>query len=186
MLIGGIDYSMTCPAICVYNGDSKSFSFSRCKFYYLTDRKKYNASFLLNIKGEEFKDYDNDYTRYDSLSEWAMKYLTGLEQLCIEGYSFGSKGKVFHIAENTGVLKYKIFQLRIPLEVASPSQIKKMATGKGNATKEDMHDAFYMETKTNLIETITPGRTDVISPVGDIVDSYYICKFLFQKITSSS
>ena len=36
----------------------------------------------------------------------------GCEQIAIEGYSMGSKGKVFHIAENTGVLKYKIYNPR--------------------------------------------------------------------------
>lgn len=182
MLIGGIDYSMTCPCICVYNSNTGPFCYSKCKFYYLTDRKKYSTSFMLNIKGEQFEDYVGDYMRFDSISTWAMRYLTGLEQVCIEGYAYGGKGKVFHIAENTGILKYKIYQLQIPLEIAPPSQIKKMATGKGNATKEDMHDAFLKETKVNLIKTVTPDREDVISPVGDIVDSYYVCKYLYLKI----
>jgi Holliday junction resolvasome RuvABC endonuclease subunit len=120
--------------------------------------------------------------RFDSISTWAMRYLTGLEQICIEGYAYGAKGKIFHIAENTGILKYKIYQLQIPLEIASPSQVKKMATGKGNATKDEMHDAFHKETNVNLIKTITPDRDDVISPVGDIVDSFYVCKYLYLKI----
>lgn len=186
MLIGGVDYSMTCPSICVYNGDGKHFSFNKCKFYYLTDRKKYSTYFLTNIRGETFEDYAGDYMRFDSISTWAMKYLTGMEQICLEGYAYGAKGKVFHIAENTGVLKYKIYQQQIPLEVVPPSHIKKMATGKGNALKDDMHDSFFKETGINLIKTITPDRTDVISPVGDIVDSYYICKYLFEKIINQA
>lgn len=186
MVIAGIDYSMTCPSICVYNGSLDKFSFNLCKFYFLTDRKKYSNTFLKNIKGEEFAYYSGDYMRFDTISDWAIKYLRGIEQICIEDYAFGAKGKIFHIAENTGILKYKIFQAQIPLEVASPSAVKKLATGKGNATKEDMHSAFYRETGIDLIFNITPGRTDCISPVSDIVDSYYVCKFLFEKIKTEA
>ena len=182
MVIAGIDYSMTCPSICVYNGTGDVFNFNHCKIYFLTDRKKYATTFLKNIKGEEFAYYSGDYMRFDTISDWAMKYIKGVEQICLEGYAFGGKGKVFHIAENTGIFKYKVFQAQIPLEVVPPSAIKKMATGKGNALKEDMHSAFYAETGTDLIHFITPGRKDVISPVSDIVDSYYICKYLFEKI----
>ena len=39
-----------------------------------------------------------------------MDKVIGCEQIAIEGYSMGSKGKVFNIAENTGVLKYKIYK----------------------------------------------------------------------------
>ena len=182
MVIAGVDYSMTSPSICVYNGTTGNFNFNHCRFYFLTDRKKYADTFLKNIKGEEFAYYSGDYMRFDTISDWAMKYLRGVDQICIEGYAFGAKGKVFHIAENTGVLKYKIFQAQTPLEVAPPSAVKKLATGKGNATKEDMHSAFFRETGTDLIFFMTPGRNDCISPVSDIVDSYYVCKYLFEKI----
>ena len=83
-------------------------------------------------------------------------------------------------------MKYKIFQSQIPLEVASPSAVKKLATGKGNATKEEMHAAFFRETGTDLVYFITPGRNDCISPVSDIVDSYYVCKYLIEKIKAEA
>jgi len=186
MVIAGVDYSMTSPSICVYNGLVENFNFNHCKFYFLTDRKKYADSFLKNIKGEEFVYYSGDCMRFDTISDWAMKYLRGVEQVCLEGYAFGAKGKIFHIAENTGILKYKIFQSQIPLEVASPSAVKKLATGKGNATKEEMHAAFFRETGTDLVYFITPGRNDCISPVSDIVDSYYVCKYLIEKIKAEA
>jgi hypothetical protein len=186
MLIAGVDYSMTCPSICVFNGNLGEFSFKKCKFYYLTDKKKYANQFHTNIKGENFQYYEGDYMRFDSISQWAMKYLVGMEQICLEGYAFGAKGKVFHIAENTGVLKYKIFQTQIPLEIVQPSAVKKLATGKGNATKDEMHTSFHLETGLDLIFTITPDRKDAISPITDIVDSYYICKYLYEKIKDLS
>ena len=105
--------------------------------------------------------------------------------IAIEGYSYGSKGKVFHIAENTGVLKYKIFQNGIPLEVIPPTTIKKFATGKGNADKVAMHKFFKTDTGIDLKNKITPDKGTVDNPVSDIVDSYYVCKYLHDKVIDS-
>jgi Holliday junction resolvasome RuvABC endonuclease subunit len=83
---------------------------------------------------------------------------------------------VFHIAENTGILKYKFFQASIPVDVITPSEIKKKATGNGNASKHDMHKAFSRETGYNLLSIMTPLKKEVTNPVSDIIDSYYVCK----------
>ena len=102
--------------------------------------------------------------------------------IALEGYSFGSKGhRLFQIAENTGVLKYKLYQAGIPVEVLPPSQVKKFATKKGNANKEKMYDAFLEETGVDLMKEITPLKKDIGNPVSDIIDSYYICKLLHEK-----
>ena len=106
--------------------------------------------------------------------------------MAIEGYAYGAKGRVFHIAENTGVLKYKLFQANIPVEIISPSEVKKKATGKGNADKKAMHIAFMQETGYNLKTLITPDKKEVTNPVSDIVDSYYVCKALFGKLKEAS
>lgn len=111
-----------------------------------------------------------------------MEYLIGCEQIAIEGYAYGAKGKVFHIAENTGVLKYRLHQTGIPLEVIPPSAIKKQSAGKGNANKEEMYNAFTKETGVFLQMVISPGKKDIGNPVSDIVDSYFICKALYNKI----
>ena len=49
------------------------------------------------------------------------------EQLVfIEGYSFGSKGQaVFQIAENCGILKYRLQQMMIDYDTVVPSVVKK-------------------------------------------------------------
>tara|TARA_R100000458_G_C8145347_1_gene154966 strand:- start:58 stop:624 length:567 start_codon:yes stop_codon:yes gene_type:complete len=187
VIITGIDYSMRSPSICVFVGlDDETFSFQRCKFYFLTDTKRYAAHFLENIFGEMFSKWDDDSERYKSISDWAIEKIVGSDQIAIEGYSYNSTGKVFHIAENTGILKYKIYNLGIPLEVVPPSSVKKLATGKGNADKEWMHKHFVTETGLNLKEIITPKKSKVDNPVSDIIDSYYICKHLYKSIKSTS
>ena len=94
----------------------------------------------------------------------------------IEDYSFGSTGRVFHIAENCGLLKYKLWEIGLRFTTIAPSAIKKFATGKGNADKQKMYDAFVAETGQNLIQFYSKSGT-LTSPVTDIVDSYYIAKY---------
>ena len=183
MIIAGIDYSMRSPSICVFTGkEDVAFSFERCKFHFLTDTQKYAEFFLKNIYGSRFNDWNCEYQRYKSIADWAMDRLEGCTHIALEGYSFGSKGKVFHIAENTGVLKYKIHNTGVPLEVIPPTTIKKFATGKGNADKIMMHRYFKSDTGIELKEEIIPDKGTVDNPVSDIVDSYYICKYLHDKV----
>ena len=69
MLIAGIDYSLNGPAICVFNGDS--FAFNKCNVYYLTDTIKYAKTFIGNIHGETFQDWEGDCERYDTITFWS-------------------------------------------------------------------------------------------------------------------
>lgn len=181
MIIAGIDYSLNGPAICVTNTE-KPFSFSNCSFYYLTDIKKISKTFLTNIHGETFQDYDQECERYDTISDWVMRICLGCSEIALEGYAYSAHGRVFNIAENTGVLKYKIYQRSIPLTIIAPKEVKKIASGKGNADKETMYNSFVQETNIPLRFIITPDKKDISSPVSDIVDAYYICKILHDRI----
>lgn len=181
--IAGIDYSLTGPCICVFNGLG-DFSFDNCSFFFLSDTKKYNRDWFGNVTGESFSQWNYEVERYESIADWATDIVLGCDEVVIEDYAYGAKGRVFHIAENTGVLKYKLYQMSIPTGVVSPTHVKKLATGKGNANKEAMHDAFVKETGVNLKAEISPDKKDYTSPVSDIVDSYYICKYLYESIVS--
>jgi len=189
MPIAGIDYSLRGPSICIFNGERGDiFSFESCIFYYLTDTKRYAKTFLETIHGSLLSDVESDMSRYDSISGWGVKKILehGCSEVGLEGYSYGSKGRVFHIAENTGVLKYKLYQNSIPVDIIAPTTVKKEATGKGNADKKEMHKYFFVETGEDLKRKITPLKKNVTNPVSDIVDSYYICKYLHEKIIENS
>ena len=92
----------------------------------------------------------------------------------LEDYSFASKGKTFHIAENMGMLKYKFYKLDIPFELIAPSSVKKYATGKGNSNKESMIEAFRETAGFDLLSELDCTYN---SPASDIADSYFICKY---------
>ena len=179
MRVAGIDYSMTSPAICTHIG--KRWNFQNCKFYYLTSIKKLAKKFHKGqFKGTlQPKKHDNDEERFDMISHWAMKSCLKFDFVAIEGYAFGATGRVFQVAENTAILKHKLWETDTSFGVYSPSVIKKFATGKGNATKEDMYDAWLKETGVDLKEIMIPNREKVGNPVTDIVDSYFICKYYY-------
>lgn len=176
MLIG-VDYSITCPCLCLYD-ERKEFKFENCFFYYLTQTQKYADKILPNINGESFQEYVADVDRFDTISDWAFNLCAGASDVAVEGYSYGSKGKVFNLAENMGIFKHKLYKAGIPVTIVEPSKAKKLATGKGNADKVAMYKAFSEETGTNLVFTF--NQRTLSNPITDIVDSFYILKSLIQ------
>lgn len=173
--IVGIDYSMTSPSLCVFT--STAFEYSKCKFYFLTDKKKLEIKNKV-IEGTLFEEYTCQQERFDFISEWAIdiinKYMPDV--IYMEDYSFASTGRVFNIAENAGLLKHKMWISNQKFYTIPPTVIKKFATGKGNANKEAMEKAFINETGVDMkkLLCLTPSQWN---PSSDIIDSYYICKY---------
>ena len=184
MIIAGIDYSLRGPAVCLYKSeDGKKFSYDACSFYFLTDNKKQSEICNTHIFGERLSDWTSEEQRYESIADWAIDIVMGATHVALEGYAFGAQGRVFQIAENTGILKYKLYQLGIPVTIIPPSEVKKYATTKGNADKNLMYSAWIADTGIDLKGLLTPKKQDSGSPVSDIVDSFYICKRLYATST---
>ena len=183
--IVGIDYSLNSPAICIADNN---FDFDKCSFHFLTSKKKHIGKFGKNIFGYEIKEYTSNIERFNNISLWALdiihKYKPRQQtaQVFIEGYSFGSKGQaVFQIAENCGLLKYKLHMSpSILYDTIVPSVVKKYASGKGNADKQLMYDSFKEHTKQDLLKLFDMGKLN--NPVTDIIDSYYIAKVGYENI----
>jgi Holliday junction resolvasome RuvABC endonuclease subunit len=179
-IIVGIDYSLTSPAICV----AKDKSFSNSYFYFLNDRKSVQGQ-CHNILGEEHDDYLTDQERYENIATWVLGILSNFDKdkiyIMIEDYSFGSKGKVFNLAENCGLLKYLLYKNGYRFFTVPPTVVKKFATGKGNATKEKMYEAFVKDTFVDLHSIISP-TTKLGSPTTDIVDAWYIARYMIHHL----
>jgi len=183
MRIAGIDYSLTSPAICVWKStDDRLFNFDDCALYYLEIPKRRGPTphGILNIHANPYPEWETEEERHELLSKWTMSIITGCE-VFIEGYAFATSGTshVRSIAENTGLLKHKMYKVKQSFTSVPPTVIKKYATGKGNANKEGMYEAFVDEllTPTDLKERLTPKAAKVKNPVSDLVDSYFICKY---------
>jgi len=179
MRLAGVDYSMTSPAICVHIGDH--WDITNCKFFYLTRTKMLMKKWLGGmICGKELPtEFDCEESRYNHIAEWAIRPLFKLDHVAVEGYAYGASGRVFHIAENTGLLKHKLWVSDTPYDVYTPTTIKKFACGHAHSTKMDMYNAWMKETDLDIHNLMTPKRKEVSNPITDIVDAYFICKKLF-------
>lgn len=173
--IAGVDYSMTSPAICIHKKD-EPFTFETCKFFFLTEKKKISTSkqFVKTL----FDIPENYQERYNFISNWALDTFPkdGTVTVYMEDYSFGSTGMVFNIAENTGCFKFKMWQNNIPFNTISPGALKKFGSGKGNATKFKMEQAFTDETKYALKAFLGESESST-NPSSDLIDAYYACKY---------
>lgn len=184
----GIDYSLSCPAICI--SPSEDMNFFHCKFYFLTSKKKYEGTWN-NIYGDLHKPWSSAEERYHNISSWVMECMSkqdatyglqAIQEVFIEDYAMGAKGRVFHIGENGGALKMRLYRNQLKYSTISPAEVKKHATGKGNANKEAMYEAFEQKHKYVLKLKDILGQDTLDSPVTDIVDAYYICKAGIERI----
>jgi Holliday junction resolvasome RuvABC endonuclease subunit len=148
----------------------------------LNDRKTVQGKFH-NILGEGHDEYLTDQERYENIASWVLTILADFDKkdlvIMIEDYSFGSKGKVFNLAENCGILKYMLYKNGYRFFTVPPTVVKKFATGKGNATKEKMYEKFVNDTFVELHSIISP-TTKLGSPTTDIVDAWYIARYMFE------
>lgn len=180
MIVAGIDYSMSSPSVCVHVGDK--WSVDNCKFYYIVKKDKHLVV-TDSIVGSLYEEYQHQQERFNNLSDWALKILeeNKVEDVSVEGYSYGSSSsRLFEIGENTGLLKYKLWNQKLPFQVFAPTMIKKFATGKGNANKEKVWESFKEETNLNLFHILGQEEGKNWNPVSDMVDAYYICKYGFS------
>lgn len=185
-IVVGIDYSMSSPAICIHKSDHGApWSFDNCKFHFITDKKKclVRDHFFC---GYTHEDYLTQEQRFNNLGAWASFLISDEAFVYMEGYAFGAKGQIFNIGENGGVLKNKLWNKNPgrPINIISPPSVKKFATGKGNADKVAMQEAFIKETGVKI--DVHFGVTAGSSPASDIVDAYYIAKYGFEQETNKS
>ena len=178
----GIDYSMNSPGVCVLHGKNidlygfyNGYRGITGKTYKLQDERLITINIISNVEV-----YKTQIERFDHLARKILAVINRVELnnpiVYIEGYSMGSRGKVFDIAENTAILKHYLYRCDMEPTAISPMEIKKFATGSGRAIKDDMHDAFVRETGLNLKDLLTPRRK-LGSPVTDLVDSFWVAKY---------
>ena len=180
-IVAGIDYSIRCPAICVMHSESTLLTvfrpFSECQFYYLTSTKGHVIE-TPNIHGTCIADWATQTSRFQTIAHWALSVLQMCEvsSVGIEGYAFGARGRsLFDIADNTGLLKYVLYENAIPYDIHAPTKVKRFGTGVGNADKDYMAMAFEERTGVN-INALFGRKKDrgSKSPVNDLVDAYFI------------
>lgn len=114
-------------------------------------------------------------TIYDLILNEVKKY-SAIVNVVIEGISYGSSIRtksIFDLAGLNYMIRYKLITSDIQhlnLSIATPSNIKKYATGKGNANKESIMTIF---------KYIFP-EMESIPKLDDIADSYFMAYFAIE------
>jgi Holliday junction resolvasome RuvABC endonuclease subunit len=169
----GIDYSMSCPAVCAYS-ETPQFWMAHSRDY-----PPLPALTTVVISSTEMM------IRAEFLAQSVIAWLAqwpDIRTVALEDYAFSATGRVFHIGEHTGILKYLLYQQNYTITTVAPTAVKKFATGKGNADKKRMTRAFleqYPLAKAwcpvfypRTVKTASFAK----SPLSDIADAYWIAK----------
>lgn len=163
----------------------KEPSFEGSSFFFLTSEKRNTGMVLPNVRGDLHSDYLVEQERHDNISNYFLRLLEEHAQvefhIILEDYSFGSKGRVFNLAENCGLLKHKLWQSKYIFDTIAPTVLKKFATGKGNANKDAMYASFLAAGNPDINKTISPKKATIGNPVSDIVDSYYLALYRYNN-----
>ena len=158
---------------------SADFNWKQCSFYYFGPQlASKNSPFFFGFPNIKYKSPED---RFYKLSTWAMDIIPPDSTVFMEGYAYNARGKTFEIGENTGLLKHMLWKNDIRFSIISPTELKRFATGKGNAKKEDMLAAFINDTHFDIHDHVTPKKKRGTSPVSDIIDSYFLCKMALTQ-----
>ena len=180
------DWSMSAPSFAIYDSDDGDFNFCNSSHYYLTTVRKHVKTLPnLSVYGALVKDYETNEERWDNLSNTVIEAVSDMkiDFFAIEGYAFGSHaGSVHQIAENAAVLKHKIYNLGIPIEVINPSTVKKWYSGKGNAKKDELYKCFVEKTGIHLRDYFDLPETQW-EPLAGVVDSWILLSILYEMKT---
>lgn len=183
MNIAGLDWSITSPAICIADSNSL-FRYEDCKIHFFS--KKADNTIQLFPYGP-LTEWSSQEERFHWYANWALDVLWwyGIKKVAIEGYAFGSSsGLVFNIGESTGALKQILWKKGIEFEIVPPTVVKKSACGKGNANKDKLKEQFELESGYKKLKEVLHETEKQHNPSSDIIDSYFICKWLWVKENS--
>lgn len=147
MIIAGIDYSTSSPAICITDTSKGPAVPGNLKWFNanaVAKRAGTYGNFLevatlskFNKKSDNIAKCHQAYHRNIWLAEWAAKVLIDnkVEYVLIEAYAMNAVGRITGIAENTGLLKMTLAQMGIEFESPSITAIKLAHAGAGRVPK---------------------------------------------------
>ena len=177
-VIVGLDNSISSPAVVIFYLDD-NLQIVGTDYLNFCDTKKYHIENHIY----QVPEYTNEFERIIGKNDFIVQELVrrGVSHYAIEGYSYGSCGSVFSLAENSGYLKMALYKAGIKKREYSPTTNKMFYTGKGNATKEMMIREFRKTNPLNLPETIL-NSDSTSCPLNDIVDAYALCYCLWNEL----
>ena len=200
-MIIGIDFSINSTAVAIKKDNNEIDLFS-----FIPNYKKGTKPFEIHDKFtgiivtqsyikpkkslDSVEEQTNKLINADQLSGIIMSildiYEESVEEIRIEGFSYGSKGNSFIdlITYNT-YLKVKLIQkYGHIIKVVPPKTLKKIYTGNGNASKCDMLRFYSNSTDSRLndeikkLNIIKEGEFKIPKPIDDLCDAIGLTSIL--------
>lgn len=179
MIYGGIDYSLNCPCVCIYDSSLGKLSHDTCQYYFQQhnvsqkEKERRDSLKLKNIHPSEQYEWLDDYHRYFGLADYFLSILIqyNVSIVAMENYSLGSHGKVFNIAECTSALKQFMMLTGIKFYTFPPTYVKRTFSGKGNADKMMMGEVYKQKYNVD-ISLLFDKQNCWDSPMSDVIDSH--------------
>lgn len=181
MIIMGIDPSINCTGICIYNTLTNVHTYymivSKCTKK-MRDFKNDNINIIEYTKREsnkgeyQIKEYNKSQNIYDIcviINDIISLYEPDLIQM--EGISYGSVGSAA-LADLAGLnfaIRMTLIREEIQFNILAPTTVKKFAVGNGAAEK-DVMIASWKKLDKNIID-ITDIKLD------DLADSFFIAHY---------
>ena len=188
----GIDPSINSTGVCIQkiNDNNKE---EAPIFFIIKPNKLTKKEQKINIENFNYIIYNKeDLSKYKSKKSHLFEYYKTLNIIDIanklydiikdfiddsttvvmEGISYGSSLRtksIFDLAGLNYLIREKLIRNNINLNICPPAEIKKFASGKGNANKDILIEAFLV---------MFPQFT-AIDKIDDIVDAYFMCKYAF-------
>lgn len=182
-MVIGIDYSMTCPAMCLRRADgSREFWCSvarKTPFARVPDHitVNYHQETNVIIRAQEIGE-----ALLAQIDRW---HVQPSDLIGLEDYAYSASGRVFHIGEHGGILKYLFLQRHIATLPIAPTQAKKTA-GKGNFDKTAMTEAFFRVYPAakhwpDAFFDLNKKKNIYDSPVTDLADAFWIAETVWSQ-----
>ncbi|WP_017435123.1 RuvC family protein [Saccharococcus caldoxylosilyticus] len=87
---------------------------------------------------------ERDPHRFIEIAKTVMSHITEHDVICIEGFSYGSRGAAVSVQYGIGwILRSELIKAGLSYFEVPPSSVKKFATGRGNAKKDEMVLPIY-------------------------------------------
>ena len=152
MAYAGIDQSLTGTGVVILDNNGSLLS------HMLVDPKK--------LRGVER-------LAYISLTVGDLLRHHNVTGAMMEGYSYDSVHRGMDLAELGGVLKLMLYTNKMSFKTPSPSQVKKFATGKGQATKERVMEAVEKNWGVKILDD-------------NIADAFVLAKIAYVNATKNT
>lgn len=110
----------------------------------LTENKKFELidKTSINVQIKYTDRFRKKLDMAELFNYWVTNKLNNISFAVFENYSYGSPGHLADLGELNGLYKSILYSNNIPVDVIAPASVKKLVTGSGKASKEEVQESL--------------------------------------------